>query len=175
MEHIKYKLPDKINDFFNRLSKYIDKKLYYYGSIQRLDYFPGSSDIDVDIFTDNMHSTIMKLKHFLNTNDNIKFKKIYWKLAVNNKMVYGYKLMYENTKLNLKVEFSLYDEKYKDGVLQEHNRKIILPFYVSFLLIVLKKLYYDFKLINENTYGYIKKKILLTRMIGYPEDKFVAV
>lgn len=174
MESIRYKLPDKIDAFFNNLSKYIDKKIYFYGSIQRLDYFPNSSDIDVDIFTDNVNSTITKIAHFLNV-DRDKFNKIYWKLAVNNKMTYGYKIMYKDDNLNLKVEISIYDEKYKDGVLKEHNRKINLPIYISFLLIILKKLYYDFGIINKDTYGYIKKQIILTRLIGFPEDKFVSV
>ena len=60
MEKINNKLPDDVEKFFKSLSKYIEKPLYFYGSVQRSDYFPGSSDIDVDIFTDNVNSTISK-------------------------------------------------------------------------------------------------------------------
>lgn len=52
--------------FFDNLSNYIDKKIYFYGSIQRPDYIKGKSDIDIDIFTDNESSTIQKLCNFLN-------------------------------------------------------------------------------------------------------------
>jgi len=76
METTKNKLPDDINAFFSKLSKYLDTKLLFYGSVQRSDYFPGSSDIDVDIFTDNVDSTITKLQHFLNVKKS-KFKRLY--------------------------------------------------------------------------------------------------
>ena len=52
--------------FFDDLRNYIDKPIYFYGSIQRNDYLPGKSDIDIDIFTDNEHSTIYSLCNFLN-------------------------------------------------------------------------------------------------------------
>ena len=53
-------------DFFTNLRNYIDKPLYFYGSIQRNDYFPGKSDIDIAIFTDNETSTIFLLGNYLN-------------------------------------------------------------------------------------------------------------
>ena len=95
MESIKNKVPHNVKNFFRDLSHNIDHKLYFYGSIQRADYFHGSSDIDVDIFTNNTESTLLKLCHFLKTNKK-KIKKVYWKLNVNNQMVYGYKLSYKN-------------------------------------------------------------------------------
>ena len=67
MENTKNKLPENVNVFFNKLSDYLDTKLLFYGSVQRGDYFPGSSDIDVDIFTDNVNSTVTKMQHFLYT------------------------------------------------------------------------------------------------------------
>ena len=50
MEQIKNKLPEDVNIFLKQLSDYINTPLYFYGSIQRDDYFPGYSDIDVDFY-----------------------------------------------------------------------------------------------------------------------------
>ena len=58
MEKTRNKLPDNINKFFDDLTKYMDTKLYFFGSVQRNDYIHGLSDIDIDIFTDNIDSII---------------------------------------------------------------------------------------------------------------------
>ena len=60
METTKNKLPEDVQLFLNNLKQYLDKPIYFYGSIQRPDYMSGS-DLDVDIFTDNEISTIEKL------------------------------------------------------------------------------------------------------------------
>ena len=78
MEYTKNEIPNHISIFFKELTNYIDTPLYFYGSIQRNDYFPGNSDIDVDIFTDNPTSMISKLQHFLHIKKS-KFKKIIWR------------------------------------------------------------------------------------------------
>ena len=53
METTKNEMSPYAKQFFDKLSKYLDNKFYFYGSIQRLDYFPEYSDIDADLFTDN--------------------------------------------------------------------------------------------------------------------------
>ncbi len=175
METTINKLPEKVELFFKELSEYLDKKLLYYGSVQRKDYFEGKSDIDVDIFTDNENSTIVKLQYFLNLPKN-KFKKVIWRLNHNNQVVYGHKVMYKSkSKSNyFKVEFSIYDEKYKKGVLNEHLKKIVLPFYAIWLLTILKFIYYQMYFIDKNTFNYIKKKIM-TLGIGLPDDDFIVL
>jgi predicted nucleotidyltransferase len=65
METTKNKMNPFAEKFFKKLSDYLDTKIYFYGSIQRNDYFPNSSDIDADIFTDNESSIINKLQNFL--------------------------------------------------------------------------------------------------------------
>jgi tRNA nucleotidyltransferase (CCA-adding enzyme) len=60
METTKNKLPENINLFFEKLKNYLDAELYFYGSVQRNDYFHGSSDIDVDIFTHDENNTFIK-------------------------------------------------------------------------------------------------------------------
>jgi hypothetical protein len=173
MENVRNKLPQNAKIFFSKLSNDLDTKLYFYGSIQRTDYFHGASDIDIDLFTDNPVSLLVKLCHYLKM-DKRKSKKIYWKLNVNGKMVYGYKISYKNKDLNLACEFSIYDEKYKSGVLEEHNKKLHLPFYLSIFLIILKFLHYNVGIIDAKTYRNVKNKSMNVLM-GYPDDKFVAV
>jgi len=78
METTKNKLPENYNIFFNNMSNYLDTKIYYYGSVQRQDYLYNSSDIDIDIFTENELSTIYKLIHFLDIKKN-KFQNLFLK------------------------------------------------------------------------------------------------
>ena len=65
METTKNDLPQKTKLFFYKLSDYLDTKMLYFGSVQRTDYVAGKSDIDVDIFTENEHSIMSKMQHFL--------------------------------------------------------------------------------------------------------------
>jgi len=173
MENTKNHLSPYASNIFKRLSSYLDKKLLFFGSIQRDDYFPGSSDIDIDVFTDNVPSTISKMQHFFKVPKS-DFKKFVYKLNKSNRLVDGYKLMYKEPENNFFAEFSIYDEKYKKDVLETHNGKNVLPFYASVLLVILKFLYYKLNIIPASFYRLSKKKILST-MIGIPEDEFVVL
>ena len=159
METTKNKLSDYEENFFLKLSNYLDTKLYFYGSIQRNDYFPGSSDIDVDVFSDNMTTTISKLQHFFGVKKS-EFKKIVYKVRTSNKIIHGYKYKYNDPLNKLNTEFSIYDEKYKDLVLLEHSSRIIIPFYISWMLIILKYLYYNIGIIPKKIYYYLKNKVI---------------
>ena len=77
METTKNKLSPYETIFFNKLSNYLDTKLYYFGSIQRQDYFPGGSDIDVDIFTDNTSRIINQIQNYLHIDKKTTSKFIY--------------------------------------------------------------------------------------------------
>jgi hypothetical protein len=173
METTKNKLPENVKIFFNDLSKYLDTKLLFYGSVQRQDYFPGSSDIDVDVFTDNIGSTISRMQHFLHVKKS-SFKKIIWRLSHNGEMVYGRKIMYKNPDLDISVEFSIYDNKNKKGVLEQHLKKTVIPFYATILLFIIKKLYYDLHILSLSSYKYLKMKILST-CIGLPDEQFLVL
>lgn len=173
METIKNKIPSNTVIFFEELSEFLDTKLLFFGSVQRNDYFPGESDIDVDIFTDNENATIAKMQHFLHVKQS-DFKKIVWRLTSNNTIAYGYKIFYKNKREGIFVEFSIYNEKYKKSVLKEHIMKTVLPFYASCALIILKYLCYNLKIIDKNTFIYLKRKIL-TVGIGIPDTQFVVL
>jgi hypothetical protein len=173
METTKNEMPDYAKHFFNRLSNYLDTKLYFYGSIQRNDYFPKYSDIDVDIFTDNTNSTISKLQHFFGFKKG-EIKKFVYKLHKTDKLVFGYKLKYKNPSKNFATEISIYDENFKEAVLIEHSSKNILPFYVSYMLIILKYFYYDLNIIPKENYKYFKR-ILINYMVEGVDAEFVII
>ena len=174
METTKNKLTQEEQTFFNKLSNYLDTKLYFFGSIQRRDYLPNSSDIDVDIFTDNENSTITKMMNFLNV-ERKNFKKFVWKLNnFNNELAYGYKVMYKNKENKFSVEFSIYNEKYKHNILYEHNDKRDIPIYATVLLIILKFLFYTLHIIPSDWYVKSKKYILST-LLFKKDDHFVVI
>ena len=173
METIKNKLPQNTLTFFEELSEFLNTKLLFFGSVQRSDYFPGESDIDVDIFTENENQTIVKLQHFLHVSRK-EFKKFVWRLNHNNTIAYGYKIFYKNKAENICVEFSIYNEKYKNGVMKEHLMKTELPFYASWFLIILKILFYNLHILDKKTFSYWKKKILSVG-IGLPDDQFLVL
>jgi predicted nucleotidyltransferase len=151
----------------------LDTPIFFFGSVQRDDYFPTSSDIDVAIFSDNIKSTITKIQSFLNVDRN-DFKSFVWRLNYDNSLVKGYKIMYREPEHNLVVEISVYDEKYKEGILNEHNGKRELPFYATCALVIIKYLFYQFNIIPPEWYIYLKK-IILTKLIFVKEDDFVVL
>jgi predicted nucleotidyltransferase len=174
METTKIKLPKNAEIFFENLRELLQTKLYFFGSVQRNDYFPGSSDIDVDIFTDNIPSTISKMQHFLHINRR-KFKKLVWRMHNHDRtFARGHKVMYKSPDGTFVTEFSIYDEKFKKEILEEHNRKKELPFYASWALILLKFFYYKLNLLDDDIFNYIKK-LIMSSMLGLPQDEFVVV
>jgi len=166
MENTKNKLTFNQYEFFQKLRNYINKPIYFYGSIQRKDYFPGKSDLDVDIFTDNESSTIYALGNFLNLTK-ADFKKFVYK--IHNKIITGYKIKYTDEKKNINVEIGLYNDKFKDLVLKDHLKDFELPFYISIILIIIKFLFYNLQILSKETYRRLKRLI----MNDNDETKFI--
>ena len=165
METTKNEMPPYAKNFYNKLSSYLDTKIYFYGSIQRPDYFPKYSDIDADIFTDNEMSTISQISNFLNIKKS-EFRKFIYNLHKTNKVVYGYKIKYDDLANNFSTEISVYNEKDKEAVLLEHRSKCNIPFYVTCLLIILKCFYYNLVLLQKNMYRDIKNWIMINVIEG---------
>ena len=155
MEYTKNKIPKNIQEFIDKLKEYIDTKIYYYGSIQRYDYFISKSDIDFCIFTDNVDSMIHKTSNYLHINKK-KFHKVIW--TSKEKLIEGYKVNY-NYNHDFRLEITIYDEKYKKYVLEEQNATLTMPFYMVILLILLKILYYSLQIIPTSYYVYYKRLI----------------
>ena len=144
--------------FFNKMSNYIGEPIYFFGSIQRVDYFPGLSDIDIDIFTFDEKTTIIKLQKFLNM-ESSDFKKFVYKMDKTNQIITGYKTKYIDIENSLTVEISVFNEKYKETILTEHKSKFDLPFYITWILIFLKVLHYNLGILPIYYYSLIKKTI----------------
>jgi predicted nucleotidyltransferase len=157
METTKNELPQNVKNFFYHLSEYLDTKFLYFGSVQRSDYVPGKSDIDVDVFTDNEYSLMTKMQHYLHVSKK-DFKKVAW--IIKDTPTYGYKLKYTNKKEGIDAEFSIYNEKFKDVILEEHNSKKVLPIHVTILLFIIKLFYYQIPILTKKTYIYLKRLIL---------------
>ena len=157
MDVIKNKLTQTETIFFDNLSLYIDKEVYFYGSIQRLDYIKGKSDIDIDIFTDNESSTIQKLCNFLGVKRSA-FNKTFYK--INNIIINGFKIKYNDELNKINVEISVYNDKYKNIILYDHKNYSCLPFYIITVIIILKFLHYTLGILPETVYKKLKKLLI---------------
>ena len=171
MEDTKNRLTEKQKKFLDGLSDYLDTKLLYYGSIQRGDYIPGKSDIDIDIFTDNEASTIAKLQHYLKVSRD-DFEKMIWRVKLSNVLTSGTKIKYSNPFIN--AEFSIYNEKYKKYILKEHTNDFIIPYHCHILLKLLKYLYYELNILPKKYYSYLKRKIFSVGR-GFEDDEFLVL
>jgi len=159
METTKNKLTQDESFFFNKLSNYLDTKLYFYGSIQRDDYIQKYSDIDVDIFTNNEKDIIIKLEHFLDVKKE-DFKKTLCIMDKTNKVVQGYKIKYIDDNKNINAEISIFNEKYKDIVLESQKVKFNISYVVCLLLLFIKILYYEFNIIPKNIFRKVKNYLI---------------
>jgi predicted nucleotidyltransferase len=157
MEDIKDRLGEYKYNYFMNLQKYLDTELYFFGSIKRNDYFEKHSDIDVMVITDNVDSMISKVKNYLNSKKT-DVKKLYQRFyKFPNKLITGYKIKYDDGKFSY--DILIYNDKYKNELLENMKDMINLPFYIVFCLIILKYLYYNFKLISKNCF--VKLKMLI--------------
>jgi hypothetical protein len=150
-------LTKKEKSYFHKMSDYLDTKLYYYGSVTRDDYVPNKSDIDIAIFTDNEHSIMSKLQHFLHAKRKA-FDKIAWKL--NGQMIYGYKIKcMDYTGINC--EIAIYNNEFKTVLIEDYNKPLKnQTFLIYVLLNVLKLLYYQIPLLPKSTFIELKRYIL---------------
>jgi|688.fasta_scaffold768409_2 predicted nucleotidyltransferase len=159
MEDIKDRLTNYKYNFFTNLQNYLGNELIFYGSIKRYDYFDKSSDIDITVITDNIKSTMSKLKNYLKI-DKEKIKKIFQKFKKNeNTIITGYKIKYENKEKNLVFDILIYDEMYRKDIMNNINEINNLPKYIVFLLCIIKYLYYTLNLLSHNTFLDIKNFI----------------
>lgn len=163
--------PNDVKKFFMDLQNYLDTDLYFYGSVNRPDYVHGKSDIDVAIFTDNEYSMISKLQHFLHVKREA-FDKIVWKLE--GKMLYGYKIKCDKY-LNSKCEIAIYNEDFKDILLNEMSKYNKIPFHISILLFILKTLYYTFPILSLKTYSEYKRLIFNKIMVNKKDTIFFLI
>jgi hypothetical protein len=155
MEDIKDRLGEYKYNFFNNLQNYVESELIFFGSIKRIDYFKNSSDIDIIIITDNVKSLLYKVQNFLNIKKP-DIKKIYQQHSVNNNIVYGYKIKYDNKDSDISFDLLIYDDKFRKDVIKNINDINNLPIYMLIILFILKSLHYSLYLISKSNYNYLK-------------------
>ena len=169
MNNVRDDLPENVKKFFNNLSNYLDTELYFYGSVNRPDYVHGQSDIDVAVFTDNEYSVMSKLQHFLKVKKN-DFEKVLWKL--NGKMIYGFKIKCDN--LNMNGEIAIYNNYFKEHLMDEFRKTNTVPWYALILLQILKTCYYTFPLISKKNYSYLKR-VIFNEIMEKKESAFLVL
>jgi hypothetical protein len=106
------------------------------------------------------------LSSFLNV-DNSKFKRFVSRPNDSTVVMIGYKYMYKDPDDKFSVEFSIYNDKYKEAVLKDHRRKLVLPFYILYPLIILKFIYYKLQILPTDTFRSCKKVLM-----GVTDDSY---
>jgi hypothetical protein len=158
LEEIKDKLSKNQYDYFLQLKEKIDLPLYFLGSITRYDYIKGKSDLDVEVFTDNIDSTVLKIEYLFDYYQRKKDKKFII-FKINNNPISGYKYYFKDKKLDLSFDFTIYNKACKNIVLHHRIIEKNIPFLFGIFLLMIKILYYYLSVINNNTYSYIKKQL----------------
>ena len=173
METTKNKLSPFEKVFFQKLSEYLGEPIYFYGSIQRDDYFPQLSDIDIDIFSYNEKDTILKVQNYLDL-EKSDIKKFVYKIDKTNVLVTGYKTRYKDEKHKLSLEIAVYNEIFKDAILTEHKSKFTMPYHIIVMLIFLKILHYNLSILPVFYYSKFKK-IVTNDLFDGNKSEFVVV
>jgi len=159
MEKYKDRLDDYKYNFLLDLQNHLNQDLIFFGSINRLDYFKNNSDIDIAIITENTHSVLFKIQHYLNV-DKTNIKKIYQQFnKKTTNIVRGYKIKYKDVENNFKFDLVVYDEKYRPFVLDNIYKHNTMPIVLSALLCILKFLFYKLYLFPKSFFMQIKNAI----------------
>ena len=159
MEKYKDRLDDYKYNFLLDLQNHLNQDFIFFGSINRLDYFKNNSDIDIAIITENTHSVLFKIQHYLNV-DKTNIKKIYQQFnKKTTNIVRGYKIKYKDVENNFKFDLVVYDEKYRPFVLDNIYKHNTMPIVLSALLCILKFLVNKLYLFPKSFFMQIKNAI----------------
>ncbi len=164
------KLTKEQYGYLVELEQFINAKIYFYGSIEREDYFIGKSDLDIDIITPNIHSTLFKLRQFIGI-PNHEVLHVKWKTY--NPQEYNFeclKIKHNNGIVNL--EISIYDEKYRNKlkIVRDFKRNMLSPFLV-YSLIMIKFFYYHLNLLSNSQMKEIKRYVM-NDLCGHKDEYF---
>uniref|UniRef100_A0A6C0LJA2 Polymerase nucleotidyl transferase domain-containing protein n=1 Tax=viral metagenome TaxID=1070528 RepID=A0A6C0LJA2_9ZZZZ len=162
--------------FLDKLSNAINAKLYLFGSVLTSDYYPNKSDIDIDIFSDNIATTKYNLYAFLNSHDDNSKKDIVFKKFVfvtnKDKIINGIKTSYKNKENHIFLELNIFDTTMQEYVLNERRYKQNFPVYITFLYSIIKFCHYELNLISVDNYRYLKE-LCLNYLMGGKKIEFV--
>lgn len=143
-----YKFSENTRFFLKNLEEVTNHKIYYFGSSRRLDYIQGC-DIDMAMFTDNTVSLISQIIGLLNIGND--FKRIVHTRY--NNVIDGYKLIYKNNDID--IELVIYDNKFKNIMLNFYEESANIPLIISITLLILKYMR-KFNILDKRTYYKIK-------------------
>jgi len=154
LEQVKDKLNEVQYNFFLELEKQLDLPLYFIGSISRNDYLKDKSDLDVEIFTDNIFSTKLKLDHLFNIGN---FNTKYIVFEINDTPFSGYKYFFKNKQKDIKFDLSVYKKESQQILLDNRNLELNITFINGIILYIIKVFYYYLHIISKNMYIDFKK------------------
>jgi predicted nucleotidyltransferase len=159
IEDIKSNLREYDYYFLKNIQQYINTELYFYGSVARFDYFPGKSDIDIIILTENVDSIVKQLQSHLNVNRNAIEKTINY-MDDAKSMSYAHKINYTDLDNNLSLEIFVYDEKYREKLTSNIEKKNNLPFFVITVLYIIKFIRYNLRILSDEQFKYVKNTFI---------------
>ncbi len=152
---IKNKLTKEQFIFFSRLNDRLNCRIQFFGSIARKDFTVGTSDIDVQIFSENSQSDLLLLSHYLQEN-NVSFSSDFFTLNPDPlHKVSGIKYMIN---LPFKSDILVFDVDNEHILTMQYKRALNLP--VIYLLILkMLKVWLKLTLISQQTFLSLKNKI----------------
>lgn len=174
IEKIKDKLSDYDYKFLTNLQRYIDTELIFFGSIQRCDFFMGKSDIDIAIITDNVESVKKKLQNYLNIGKS-KIKRSMQRIQNTENVIYGYKINYDDEVNHLYLEIIIYDEEYRNIILDNIERTTNLPLYITIIYFILKVLTYYLPILSNDALKCCKNFVLNTYLKGQLSKNLITI
>jgi len=167
METPRHPLTMNQSKFLSQLRNVMPNPIYFFGSIIRGDYLPGLSDIDMLYFSDNIHKDAKNMYRFMkeqssdSSNVDVKKKRFVYHSKETKNIISGYKVKYTDLDRGVPIEFSIYETKDKQNVINEQLKKAQLPFLIIWFLIILKTLAYKFRLIPEDTFKWLKDRLFI--------------
>jgi hypothetical protein len=156
LNKIKEKLSTEQYSYFSELQEKIGLPLFFMGSITRSDYIKGKSDLDIEIFSDNVTSTKEKLNYLFNYYEGQKENTIII-VKIKDVPFSGYK--YKVNDSEIEFDLTLYKKESQKTILYYRIREINVPFTISAFLIIIKFLHYRLNIINERNYYLTKKGV----------------
>ena len=156
LNKIKEKLSTEQYLYFLELQEKIDLPLYFMGSITRSDYIKGKSDLDIEVFTDNIASTKEKLNYLFNYYETQE-ENIAIIVKIKDVPFSGYK--YKVNQDGIQFDLTLYKKVSQKTILYYRTREINVPFTISAFLIIIKFFHYHLNILNDRNYYLIKKSV----------------
>jgi hypothetical protein len=82
------------------------------------------------------------------------------KIPNSNKLVYGYKINYDDEENNLYLEIIIYDEQYRSFIINNIEKTSNLPFYITIIYFILKVLTYYLMILPNDVLKYCKNFVM---------------